>query len=74
MRSRRVVSEIDNTEVIEYLTSLLSTRGWPPSVAEVQDWFGITSKAEAFRLLRRVEEAGLIERVPGIPRAIRVIR
>lgn len=67
------LAEISDQDVADLITLTVLARGYPPSLTEVGDHFGLKSKATVFKLLRRVEEAGLIRRVPGVPRAISVV-
>ena len=65
------MSDIDR-QTYEAIAAFMDDRGYPPSVKELGQSLGLTSSASVWKRLVSLEEAGMIERVPGSPRAIRL--
>ena len=59
-------------ETLSLITDAVLHRGFPPSVRELATQIGC-SPPTALEYLRALEVKGHIERVPGSPRAIRII-
>ncbi|MDB2390003.1 transcriptional repressor LexA [Alphaproteobacteria bacterium] len=62
------------SELLEYLTTHLSTHDVPPSFDEMRDALGLASKSGIHRLVSGLEERGYIRRLPNRARAIEVLR
>lgn len=60
---------IDDNDAFAYISDHIRTRGYAPSVREVADRCGCTRNA-AGKLLRRLEQRGLITVVPRVARGI----
>lgn len=58
--------------LIECIRHHLSDNGFPPSITELATCLGV-SRATVHAQLVEAEEAGLIKRQPGRPRALRII-
>jgi repressor LexA len=58
-------------EVFEFILETLERRGYPPSIREICEAFGLSSTRGALRHLEALEKKGFISRAPGA-RAIRV--
>lgn len=59
--------------IYECLRNTTNMRGYPPSIREICQATGLASTSTANYHLRKLEEMGFIQRVPGMPRAIQVI-
>jgi repressor LexA len=58
--------------VLEFIERFISERGYAPTVAEIQQGLGITSPSVVAFQLKALEREGLIQRQPGVSRAIEV--
>jgi len=59
-------------ETYDYLCEEVRTKGYPPTVREICDHFGLTSTSSAYGRLFSLEKNGLIRRDPGKPRTIEI--
>lgn len=64
------MSDATNTETYEALTAFIEDNGYPPSMRELGKALGLTSTDSVRNRLLSLERSGMIERVPGRPRAI----
>ena len=60
--------------VLEFVTSYLDDRGYPPSMREVGDAVGLTSPSSVAHQLKVLESKGFMTRDPNRPRALEVHR
>lgn len=61
-----------NLETYDAIAEFMEDRGYPPSMRELGKRLGLTSTDSVRERLLSLEQAGMIERVPGSPRAIRL--
>lgn len=61
-----------NAETMRALRDFIGEHGYPPSIRELGDALSLTSPDTVRERLLACERDGLIERVPGRPRAIRL--
>lgn len=69
MRLRRVRPVV--RDLIPVIREMTDQRGYPPSLRELAERFGV-SATTIHADLRKLEDDGTIERVPGQSRAIRI--
>jgi DNA-binding Lrp family transcriptional regulator len=69
--SQRLLST--DRDLVNYIIGYTERYGFPPSRRQIADHIGAAPSVTQRRLERLVRE-GVIERVPGIPRGIRVNR
>ena len=60
-------------EILDYVTTYLSARGYAPSFDEIAKQFGFQSLATVHEHLTNLERKGYIHRVPNESRAIEVV-
>lgn len=56
------------------ITGHIEKYGYPPTVQELSDLMGFTSKSTTHGYLERLEKKGYITREEGKPRALKVIK
>ncbi len=61
-------------EALEFIEAYFVDNGFPPTVREIGEAIGFTSKSSVYKLLRRLEAKGYLEIVPGEARGLRLIR
>lgn len=61
------------TEILNFIKSEISTKGYPPSVREICSAVGLKSTSTVHGHLDRLEKRGFIRRDPTKPRAIEVL-
>ena len=60
-------------EILEFIKSEISSKGYPPSVREIGYAVGLKSTSTVFSHLEKLEKNGYILRDPSKPRAIEVL-
>jgi repressor LexA len=60
-------------EILEFIKSEISNKGYPPSVREIGYTVGLKSTSTVFSHLEKLEKNGYILRDPSKPRAIEVL-
>ncbi len=60
-------------QILEFIRSEVSRKGYPPSVREIGEAVGLQSSSTVHGHLQRLEELGYIRRDPAKPRAIEVL-
>jgi len=60
-------------EILDFITSTVSDRGYPPSVREIGDAVGLSSPSTVHSHLSALVKAGMLRRDPSKPRAIEVV-
>ena len=60
-------------EIVVFIVGYIEGRGFPPSVREIGEAVGLASPSTVHLHLRQLEADGRLSRVPGLPRAIRVL-
>jgi hypothetical protein len=60
------------TEALRAVHTLTQERGSPPTLGELRNALGVSSDQAVIELLNRLEAKGLIDRVPGVARGIRL--
>jgi repressor LexA len=60
-------------QMLDYIQAYSHRRGYAPSLIEIGQALGISSKSVVLYHLRRLERAGCIERTPRIARGIRLL-
>lgn len=60
-------------DLLAFLESYAAEHGYAPTVREIQAGLGIASPATVHRRLLALDRAGLIDRIPGTSRTIRVV-
>jgi SOS-response transcriptional repressor LexA len=70
------ISELTRREkdALKAINNLYDRLKYSPTVQEIADEMGLSSKSTAFRYIQMLEEKGFIERKESSPRALRVIR
>jgi repressor LexA len=58
-------------EIVEFILAALNERGYPPTLREIGDHWGV-SKTSAEQVIARMERDGLLEVAPNVARGIRV--
>ncbi|WP_412506197.1 LexA family protein [Roseovarius sp. SYSU LYC5161] len=61
-------------ECWRFLASYTRAHGYSPSFEEIAEAMGLASKSNVHRLLQALEQRGFIRRMPGLQRAIEIIR
>lgn len=61
-------------QILEFIATTVSAKGYPPSVREIGDSVGLSSSSTVHGHLSRLEELGYIRRDPTKPRAIELLR
>lgn len=61
------------SEIYEYIKTVVHTKGYPPSVREIGEAVGLASSSTVHGHLSRLESKGYIRRDPTKPRAIEII-
>ncbi|UXV34019.1 transcriptional repressor LexA [Staphylococcus sp. IVB6181] len=61
------------SEIYEYIKSVVQTKGYPPSVREIGEAVGLASSSTVHGHLSRLESKGYIRRDPTKPRAIEIV-
>jgi len=59
-------------EVLDFINRFVEENGYPPSHEEIQSEVGLSSKSHVHFYLKALEKEGYIQRVPNIPRGIRL--
>ena len=60
-------------QAIQFIKNQVSEKGYPPSIREIADYFGVNSVSWIHHLLSSLQRKGRIEREPNRPRAIRIL-
>ncbi len=60
-------------EILEFITSQLQARGYPPTVREIGEAVGLTSSSTVHTHLTTLQRQGFLRRDPTKPRAIEVL-
>lgn len=60
--------------IMDFIQSSIDNHGYPPSLREIAEGVGLKSISTVAGHLTRLEKKGCIKRLPGIPRAISVIK
>ena len=60
-------------EIYEFIREKIQVRGYPPTVREIGNQFGIRSPNGVMCHLKALQKKGLIERVPHMSRAIKML-
>ena len=61
------------SKVFGFVESFVEDNGYPPTLDEIRESVGLSSKSHAAYYLDALEEEGLIERKPRIPRGLRLV-
>ena len=61
------------TQILDFIAEFVAERGFPPTVREIGEGLGLSSPGTVHAYLTNLVDAGYIERVPGSPRAIRLL-
>ena len=61
-------------KIVEMIQTALAERSYPPSMREIGDACGLASLSSVTHQLARLQQLGYLQRVPGKPRAMEVIR
>lgn len=61
-------------KIVEIIQTSLAQRSYPPSMREIGDACGLASLSSVTHQLARLQQLGYVQRVPGKPRAMEVIR
>src|SRR5687767_749312 len=61
-------------KILDFITSTVDDRGYPPSVREIGDAVGLHSPSSVHAQLATLAEKGMLTKDPTKPRAIRVER
>src|SRR5690625_2481055 len=61
-------------KIVEMIQTSLAQRSYPPSMREIGDACGLASLSSVTHQLARLQQLGYVQRVPGKPRAMEVIR
>lgn len=61
-------------QILLYIKTTVSTRGYPPSVREIGDAVGLASTSTVHSHLEKLEQRGYIRRDPTKPRAIEILK
>lgn len=67
-------TEARSLVALDFIRDHIRRVGYPPSRQEIADAAGLASKDGGQRLIDHLVAKGLIERAPGIPRGIRIVR
>lgn len=60
-------------ECFDFIVGYLDGKLKAPSLDEIQDFLGLRSKSGAHRIVKELEDRGLIRRLPNQARAIEVV-
>lgn len=60
-------------EILDYITSTVESRGYPPSVREIGEAVGLSSPSTVHSHLSALVKSGRLRRDPSKPRAIEVV-
>lgn len=60
-------------KVLRLIRDSVATKGYPPSISELQHETGVSSTLTIRRDLDKLERDGKIQRDPGVTRGIRVL-
>jgi repressor LexA len=71
-RRRRSLSA-KQTQILEVIQSAVNQRGYPPSMREIGDAVGLSSRSSVAHQLGQLELAGYLRRDPNRPRALEVL-
>jgi repressor LexA len=61
-------------QVYDFACRYIDTHGYPPTMAEIGEHFGLRSPASVHHILTGLEREGLIRRIPNVSRGIEVVR
>ena len=61
-------------ELLVYICTFIAEKGYAPSMREMSAATGKVRASSSFELLRRLEAAGYIRRVPALARGLEVLR
>jgi len=61
-------------EILDFLLAYLAMKGYPPTIREIREAFGLSSNRGIVDHLKALEKKGFIRRTRGSPRAIEIIR
>lgn len=61
-------------KIVDMIQTSLAERSYPPSMREIGDACGLASLSSVTHQLARLQQLGYLQRVPGKPRAMEVIR
>jgi repressor LexA len=61
------------SEVLGFVESFMEDNGYPPTLDEIKESVGLSSKSHVDYYLDALEEDGLIERTPRTPRGLRLV-
>lgn len=59
--------------VLSYIRGFIKNHGYSPSMKQIGDGVGLASLSSVTHQLERLEDEGMIQRQPGIPRSIVVV-
>ena len=59
-------------QILDFIASAISDRGYPPSVREIGEAVGLTSPSTVHSHMSSLQDKGYIERDPSIPRGIKI--
>lgn len=62
-----------DAEIWDFIAAFLDERGFPPTVREIGEGIGMSSPGTVHAHLVSLEAGGYIQKVPGSPRAIRLV-
>jgi len=61
-------------EILAYLIGHLAEKGYPPTIREIREAFGLNSNRGVVDHLRALERKGYIRRTKGVSRAIEIVQ
>ncbi len=61
-------------EILDYLIAYLTDKGYPPTIREIREAFGLRSNRGIVDHLKALERKGYIRRAKGSSRAIEIVR
>ena len=61
------------SEVLGFVESFMENNGYPPTLEEIRESVGLSSKSHVDYYLDALEEDGIIERTPRTPRGLRLV-
>ena len=70
MQSEKPILTWREGKVLRFITSSMRQRGFPPSIVEIGEACGLSSRGSVSYVLRQLEAKGRISRTPGQARAI----
>jgi SOS-response transcriptional repressor LexA len=65
------ISEFD-IYVLDWIKAYIVSNGFPPTLDEIKDHYGFSSKKMVLMKLKKLQEWGFIQTVPNTPRGIRI--